>query len=135
MCITHPLNIPYVVENGHLKVKDGHLTLLACLPHSPQSGLKFGWRNIKSMSVYLASFTFQNLFKKQWKIMYGNRGKHYLLWAQESNFTFFFKVDYYPLLSLAVLAFYFIHFLLLSIVSYYIVYWVQQCSIIWPIGS
>ena len=56
-----------MVENGHLKVKDGHLTLLACLPHSPQSGLQFGWRNIKSMSIYLASYIFQNYLKKKWK--------------------------------------------------------------------
>ena len=51
---------PYMEKNGHLKVKDGHLTLLAYLPRSPQSGLKFGWSNIKSMSVYLACFIFQN---------------------------------------------------------------------------
>ena len=60
MCMTHPLNFPYLEENGHLKVKDGHLTLLACLPHSPQSGLRFGRRNIQSMSVYLAIYIFQN---------------------------------------------------------------------------
>ena len=66
MCMTHPLNIPYMVENGHMKVKDGHLTLLACLPHSPQSGLKFGWRNIKSISVYLASYIFQIYLKMKW---------------------------------------------------------------------
>ena len=47
----------------------------------------------------------------------------------------FVKVGYYPLLSLAVLAFYFIYCLLLSVVIYYIVYWVNQCSIIWPTGS
>ena len=63
----NPRNIPYMVENGHLKVKDGHLTLLACLLHSPQSDLKFGWRNIKSMSVYLASYIFQNYLKIKWK--------------------------------------------------------------------
>ena len=51
------------------------------------------------------------------------------------QFYIFVKVSYYPLLSLAVLAFYFFHCLLLSIVNYYIVYWVHQCSIIWPIGS
>ena len=47
----------------------------------------------------------------------------------------FVKVDYYPLPDLAALGFNFIHCLLLSIVNYYIVYWVHQCSIIWPIGS
>ena len=67
MCMTHTLNIPYMVKSGHLKVNDGNLTLLACLPHSPQSGLKFGWRNIKSMSVYLASYIFQIYLKKKWK--------------------------------------------------------------------
>ena len=51
------------------------------------------------------------------------------------QFYIFVKVGYYPLLSLAVLAFNFIHCLLLSIVNYYIVYWVHQCSITWPIGS
>ena len=51
------------------------------------------------------------------------------------QFYIFVKVGYYPLLSLAALAFYFIHCLLLFIVIYYIVYWVHQCSIIWPIGS
>ena len=65
MSMTHPLNIPYMVENGHLKVKDGHLTLLACLPHSPQSGLKFGCGNIKSMSVHLAGYIFQIYLKKE----------------------------------------------------------------------
>ena len=65
MYMTHLLNISYVVENGCLKIKDGHLTLLACLPHSPQSGLKFGWRNIKSMSVCLASYIFQIYLKKK----------------------------------------------------------------------
>ena len=51
------------------------------------------------------------------------------------QFYIFVKVGYYPLLFLAVLACYFIYCLLLSIVIYYFVYWTQQCSIIWPIGS
>ena len=51
------------------------------------------------------------------------------------QFYIFVKVGYCPLPSLAALAFYFIHCLLLSIVNYYIVYWVHQFSITWPIGS
>ena len=47
----------------------------------------------------------------------------------------FVKVGYYPLLSLAVFTFYFIHCLLLSIVTYSITYWVHQCSIIWYYGN
>ena len=75
-----------MVENGHLKVKDGHLTLLACLPHSPQSGMS-------SLGT----------------------GK---------QFYIFVKVGYYPLLSLAVLAFYFIfvYCCLLSIIILFIGY-------------
>ena len=125
MCMTHTLNISYMEENGHSKVKDGHLALLACLPHSPQSGLRFGRRNIQSMSVYLAIYIFQNQLKKVMEKLCGIRWKHCLL----------VKVGYYPLLSLAALAFNFIHCLFLSIVNYFIVYWVHQCSIIWPIES
>ena len=58
MCMIHPQNILYMEENGHLKVKDSHLTLLACLPHSPQSGLRFGRRKFQSMSAYLAIYIF-----------------------------------------------------------------------------
>ena len=94
--MTHPLNITFMVENGHLKVKDGHLTLLVCLPHSPQSALKFGWRNIKSISVYLASYIFQIYLKKKWKKTYRNRGKQCLLWAQVSNFTFLLRLAITP---------------------------------------
>ena len=90
--MTNPLNIPYMVENGHLKVKDGYLTLIACLPHSPQSGLKFGWRNIKSMSVYLASYILQIYLKKKWKKV----RKQCLLWAQVSNFTFLLRLAITP---------------------------------------
>ena len=129
--MTNSLNIPYMVENGHLKVKDGHLTLLSCLPHSPQSGPKFGWRNIKSMSVYFASYTFQNYLKKKGK----NQRETVSSLGTGKQFYIFVKVGYYPLLSLAALAFYFIYCLLLSIVNYYIVYWVHKCSIKWPIGS
>ena len=43
------------------------------------------------------------------------------------QYYIFVKVGYYPLLSLAALAFYLIHCLLLSVVNYYIVYWVHQC--------
>ena len=94
--MTHSLNIPYMVENVHLKVKDGHLTLLSCLPHRPQSGPKFGWRNIKSMSVYFASNIFQKLFKKEMEKTHGNRGKQCLLWAQVSNFTFLLRLAITP---------------------------------------
>ena len=102
-----PLNIPYMVENGHLKVKDGHLTLLASLLHSPQSGLKFGWRKIKSMSVYLASYIFQIYLKKKWKNVWKKRQTVSSLGTGKQCYIFV-KVGYYPLLSLATLAFYFI---------------------------
>ena len=134
MCMTHLLNIPYMVENGHLKVKTGHLTLLVWLPHSPQSGLKSGWRSIKPMSVYLASYIFQIYLKIKWKNVWKQRERVSSL-GTGKQFYILVKVGYYLLLSLASLAFYFIHCLLVSIVIYYIVYWVHQCSIIWPIGS
>ena len=76
-----------MVENDHLKVKDGHLTLLVCLPHSPQSSLKFGWRNIIYVSLF-GKLYILNLFKNEMEKTYENKGKQCLLWAQVSKFTF-----------------------------------------------
>ena len=53
-----------------------------------------------------------NLFKNKME-KHVETEKQCLLWAQVSNFTFFVKFGYYPLLSLAALTFY-----LMSIVVY-----------------
>ena len=81
-------------------------------------------------SVYLACYIFQNYLKSNGKNM-----ETVSSLGTGKQFYIFVKVGYYPPLSLAALAFNFIHCLLLSVVNYYIVYWVYQCSIIWPIGS
>ena len=101
MCMTHPLNIPYMVENGHLKVKDGHLTLHTWLPHSLQFGLKFGWRNIKSMSVYLANYIFQIYLKIKWKKNVWKQRETVSSLGTGKQFYIFVKVGYYSLLFLS----------------------------------
>ena len=69
--------------------------LLACLPHSPQSSLKFGRRNIKSMSVYLASYIFQNSLKSNKKKHVETEGKMSSL-GTVSNFTFLLRLVITP---------------------------------------
>ena len=128
ICMTHPLNIPYMVENGHLKVKDGHLTLLAWLPNSPQSGLRFGWRNIKPMSVYLASYIFQIYLKMKWKKNICKQRETVSSLGIGKQFYIFVKVGYYPLLSLAVLPFFLfiVYCCLLSFIILFIGYTIAQ---------
>ena len=112
MCMTNPLNIPYMEENGHLRVKipymeenghlrvkDGHLTLLVWLPYCPRSGLRFERSNIKSIVSLFGNVYISKLIKKEMEKTCGIRWKLCLLWAQVSNFTF--------LLRLAITLYYF----------------------------
>ena len=111
------------------KVKVDHLTLLACLPLS--LGLVC---SLVEEATRIYAGLFGNIFIQiKWTKHLKPAGNCYSL-GTGKQFYILLRLGYYPLLSLAVLAFKFIHCLLLSIVIYYIVYWVHQCSIIWPSG-
>ena len=67
ICMTHPLNIPCMVDNGHFEGQGWSPDPPCLIAPSPQSGLRFGWRNIKPMLVYLPSFMFQFCLKLKCK--------------------------------------------------------------------
>ena len=128
ICMTHPLNIPYMVENGHLKVKDGHLTLLAWLPNSPQSGLRFWMEKHQTYVSLFGKLYIPNLFKNEMKKNICKQRETVSSLGTGKQFYIFVKVGYYPLLSLAVLPFFLfiVYCCLLSFIILFIGYTIAQ---------
>ena len=101
MCMTHPLNIPYMVENEHLEGQGWSPDHLAWLPLSLILAWDLEVEGPKLYDGFFGNTYFIQIKFKNEKENVGNSAETVTIVGTGKWILYFVKIGYYPLLPLA----------------------------------